>query len=99
MSDVSGTWKITISTLFGKVEGALELKVDGSKVTGTGRTGDQVITLSEGVLEGDKLTLPIKLTAPMAVDAVAVVTVSSDTLKGKIVGGPIPGIKVSGTRG
>ncbi len=98
MSDVAGTWNITISTLFGKGEGVLDLKVDGTKVTGSGRTGDHVITLSEGTLEGDQLSLPIKLTSPVAVDATAVVAVRGDSMKGKIVGGPLPGMKVSGTK-
>lgn len=98
MSDVAGIWNITISTLFGKGEGVLDLKVDGTKVTGTGRTGDHVIILSEGTLEGNKLSLPIKLPAPIAVDATAVVTVTGDAMKGKIVGGPMPGIKISGSK-
>ncbi len=49
-------------------------------------------------MKGDDVEIPIKLTSPITVDATAKFTVSGDTLAGKIVGGPMPGIKVSGTR-
>jgi hypothetical protein len=98
MTDASGTWNITISTLFGSMSGTLDLKVAGSAVTGTGRADGNAIALSEGTVSGDELSIPLKLTSPIQVDAVAKLTVSGDTLKGKIVGGPIPGIKVSGTK-
>jgi hypothetical protein len=102
MSDAGGTWDITISTLFGSISGTLELVVSGDRVTGTGRADGNTITLAEGTVAGDsgeKLTIPLKLSSPIQVDAVAELVVSGDTLKGKIVGGPMPGIRVSGTRG
>jgi hypothetical protein len=98
MSDASGTWNITISTLFGSISGTLDLVVAGTKVTGTGRADGNTVTLSEGTVKGDDVEIPIKLTSPITVDATAKFTVSGDSLKGKIVGGPMPGIKVSGTR-
>jgi hypothetical protein len=98
MSDAAGTWNITISTLFGSIEGTLELKVHGAKVTGTGRADGNTITLSEGTVDGDEVTIPLTLSSPIQVDATAELKVSGDTLKGKIVGGPMPGIRVSGTR-
>src|SRR5882757_1076879 len=98
MSDAGGTWDITISTLFGSIAGTLELVVSGGRVTGTGHADGNTITLAEGTATGDEVTIPLKLTSPIQVDAMAKLTVKGDTLKGKIVGGPIPGIRVSGTR-
>lgn len=98
MSDVAGTWNITISTLFGSIKGTLDLSVDGTAVTGTGRADGNEITISGGTFEGDTLTVPVKLTSPMAIDATVEATITGDTLKGKVTGGPVPGIKISGTR-
>jgi hypothetical protein len=98
MSDAAGTWNITISTLFGSIEGTLDLAVAGTKVTGTGRADGNTIELSEGVLAGDEVTIPLSLSAPIQVDATAKLKVAGDRLTGKIVGGPLPGIKVAGVR-
>jgi hypothetical protein len=46
MSDASGTWNITISTLFGSIDGTLDLVVAGTKVTGTGRADGNTVTLA-----------------------------------------------------
>lgn len=98
LSDASGTWKITISTLFGAQDATLDLVVDGSSVRGTAHSSAGDITLREGTVRGAVLTIPIELSSPIAVSAKAELTVAGDTMKGKIVGGPVPGIRVRGTR-
>ena len=99
MSDIAGTWNITISALFGKQDATLDLTVHGSTVRGTARSSAGDIALSEGTLAGDTVTIPIELTQPMAVSAVAHLTFSGDTVTGKITGAPIPGVRISGRRG
>ena len=98
MTDASGTWNITISTLFGSQDATLDLVVDGSAVRGTARSSAGDIALREGTARGAALTIPIELSSPIAVRATAELTVTGDTLKGKIVGGPVPGIRVKGVR-
>lgn len=98
MSSIAGTWNITISAFIGKQDAALHLEVDGTRVTGTASTPDGAIVLSEGKLDGDTLTIPIELTQPMAISAVAHLTFSGDTVKGKVSGAPIPGVRISGRR-
>jgi len=98
MSGIAGTWTITISAFIGKQDATLDLAVDGTKVTGTASTPDGSITLREGTLDGDTVTIPIELTQPMAISAVAHLTFSGDTVKGKVSGAPIPGVRITGRR-
>ena len=98
MSTVAGTWKITISSLLGSVNGTLELRVDGDRVTATGRSDAGSLTFREGTLEGAQVRIPVELSSPMEVRATAVLTVDGDTMKGRIVGAPIPGVRVKGAR-
>ena len=55
--DVSGTWKMSFQTPDGQTrESTMKLKVEGAKVTGTisSQAGEREI--SDGKIEGDKLT-------------------------------------------
>lgn len=98
MSDIAGTWEIRVTSLLGSIDGTLDLVVDGDTVTGTGRAANGSIKLDEGTVDGDSVTIPIDLSNPIEVRATAKLTVSGDTMKGKISGAPIPGVRVSGRR-
>jgi hypothetical protein len=98
MSDLAGTWKISITSLLGGVDGTLELRVDGTRITGTACSERGGITLREGTVDGDTATIPIELTQPIRLNATARITATGDTLKGKVSGAPIPGVRISGTR-
>ena len=98
MSDLAGTWKISIISLLGGVDGTLELTVDGTRITGTARNDRGGITLREGTVDGDTATIPIELTQPIPLHATARITATGDTLNGKVSGAPIPGVPISGTR-
>jgi len=59
-ADISGTWKGSAETQFGKVERTFVFKVDGSKLTGetsSDRFGKSPI--EEGKVEGDSLSFTI----------------------------------------
>lgn len=97
MTTVAGTWNLKLSALIGSQEATLVLKVDGTRVTGSATSDRGAIQLREGTVDGNTVTIPIELTQPMRISATATLTVSGDTLNGRIAGAPLP-IKVSGTR-
>ena len=97
MGGVAGTWKLTLSALIGSQQATLVLDVDGRRVTGTASSDAGAIQLGEGTLDGERVTIPIELTHPRRISATAKLTVSGDTIKGRITGAPLP-VRVSGTR-
>lgn len=98
MSDAAGTWEIRITSPLGSMDGRLVLEVDGKRVTGVGRSGAGAISLREGTVDGDTVTIPIELSTPIAVRASAKLAITGDSLSGKISGAPIPGVRVRGHR-
>jgi len=84
-SDVTGKWRVTISTPEGQVSGKASLKQTGEKVTGwVGPSESDPIPVN-GVLKGNKLTLK---TFPQPGRTVAFdkceVTVKGDRMTGTI---------------
>ena len=84
-ADVSGNWKVTISTSDGEITGKASLKLKGDKVTGwVGPSETDPIPVT-GILKGKKLTL---MTHPQPGRTVAFakceLTVNGDKMVGTI---------------
>jgi hypothetical protein len=62
---VQGRWNITIATPMGDKSGVLELHVDGNSVTGSLSDGDHHVEISDGKIEGNKVSWRAKITKPM----------------------------------
>jgi hypothetical protein len=58
-ADVAGTWKASFETPNGTMESTFTFKVDGTKLTGTvaGQMGEAPI--SEGKIEGEKISFAV----------------------------------------
>ena len=58
-ADVAGTWKASVETPNGTFESTFSFKTDGAKLTGTvtGQMGEAPI--SEGKIDGDKLSFAV----------------------------------------
>ena len=62
---VQGRWNITIATPMGDKSGVLELRVDGNTVTGSLSDADHHVDISDGKIEGNKVSWRAKITKPM----------------------------------
>jgi len=62
---VQGRWNITIATPMGDKSGVLELRVDGSTVSGSLSDADHHVEISNGKIEGNRLSWHAKITKPM----------------------------------
>jgi hypothetical protein len=62
---VQGKWKITINTPMGDKSGVLELLVDGKSLTGSLSDAEHHVAISDGRVEGNKLSWSAKITKPM----------------------------------
>ena len=55
-ADVSGTWKAEFDTQIGKQNYTYDLKVSGSRLTGTAKSANGETELKDGKVEGDAVS-------------------------------------------
>lgn len=93
-----GTWNITTQSPMGSQDGTLKLTTDGNTLSGTmsGPQGD--IELTEGTVDGDKLTWKAEVTSPMAITLECSGTVDGDNISGDMKLGSFGNATFSGTR-
>ena len=61
---VQGKWKITINTPMGEKSGVLELLVSGTTLTGSLSDADHHVAISDGKIEGNRLSWQAKISKP-----------------------------------
>ena len=62
---VQGKWNITIKTPMGDKSGVLDLKTDGAALTGSLSSDEYQAAISDGKVDGNKLSWSAKITKPM----------------------------------
>ncbi len=78
-----GKWNITVKTPVGDKQGVLELRVDGSSLSGRISNPDYVVDFSNGIVHGDRLEWSAKLDKPMRMTLKFTATVDADRIEGK----------------
>jgi hypothetical protein len=79
---VQGKWHITIKTPMGDKSGVLELKADGTALTGSLSDGSHHIAISNGKVAGNELSWSAKITKPMRMNFKFTATVDADRING-----------------
>lgn len=79
---VQGRWIITVKTPMGDKEGILELECDGCALTGTMSHGEHRVAISDGRVDGGKLSWSAKLTQPLRMMLKFTATVQADRIDG-----------------
>ncbi|HEY2464282.1 MAG TPA: hypothetical protein VGI32_09490 [Steroidobacteraceae bacterium] len=79
---VQGKWNITINTPMGEKAGVLELRVSGNALTGSLSHADQRVAISDGKIEGNKLSWQAKITKPMRLSFKFTAIVDEDRISG-----------------
>lgn len=79
---VQGKWNITIKTPMGDKSGVLDLKTQGSTLTGSMSDADHYAEISDGKIVGDKLSWSAQLTQPMKMKLKFTATVEADRISG-----------------
>jgi hypothetical protein len=95
-----GTWKVTMQTPMGAQEGTLELKEDGTTLTGTmtAAAAPEPMAITDGTVDGDALTWKAALTQPMPITLEFSGTVDGDRLSGDVKLGAFGNATFEGTR-
>jgi hypothetical protein len=79
---VQGKWNITIKTPMGDKSGVLDLKTEGTALTGSLSDGDHYAAISDGKVDGNRLSWSAKITQPMRMSFKFTATVEADHISG-----------------
>jgi hypothetical protein len=79
---VQGKWNITMKTPMGDKSGVLDLKTEGSTLTGSVFSAEYQAAISDGKVDGDKLSWSAKITKPMRMNFKFTATVEGDRISG-----------------
>jgi hypothetical protein len=79
---VEGRWNITIKTPVGEKSGVLDLKTEGSALTGSMSDADHYAAISDGKVQGNQLSWSAKITKPMRMSLKFTATVEADHISG-----------------
>lgn len=83
--DVTGDWELTSESPRGTQTIALTLAQEGSTVTGSAEMRMGAVEVSEGIIEGDKLTFKLVMSfGERSMEQLFEATVSGDTMEGTI---------------
>jgi hypothetical protein len=79
---VQGKWNVTLKTPMGEKSGVLDLKTDGSTLTGSLSDADHYAAISDGRVEGNRLSWSAKITQPMRMSFKFTAVVEDDRISG-----------------
>jgi hypothetical protein len=79
---VQGKWNITIKTPMGDKSGVLDLQTEGTVLTGSLSDGDHYAAISDGKVDGNRLSWSAKITQPMRMSFKFTATVEADHISG-----------------
>lgn len=79
---LQGKWNITIKTPIGDKSGVLDLKIEGTKLTGSLSDADYFAAISDGKVDGNKLSWSAKITKPMRMRFKFTAMVEADRISG-----------------
>jgi hypothetical protein len=79
---VQGKWNITIKAPMGDRSGVLELRVDGRTLTGSLSDEEHHVAITDGKIDGNKLSWQAKITKPMRLSFKFTAIVEQDRISG-----------------
>ncbi|KPM56681.1 hypothetical protein CcI49_26855 [Frankia sp. CcI49] len=95
---IDGRWEIILSSPIGEQKGELTITSTGSGFTGSMVQDGTTLEITDGRVDGDKISWSVAVTSPMKLTLKSTATVSGDTMTGKAKPGIMPGMSFTGTR-
>lgn len=96
---VDGTWNITMSTPMGERKATLTLTSNGATLTGTQAAEQGSAEITDGKVDGNKLSWKVWIQQPMPLTLDFNGTVNGDAIEGQMGVGFLGSFPFSGTRG
>ena len=79
---VQGKWNIVLKTPVGDRQGVLELATSGSTLTGSMSDGEHSAAITDGRVDGNRLSWSAKITKPMRLSLKIRAQVENDRISG-----------------
>lgn len=98
MSEVNGTWNIEVNTPMGKQTAEVSVEADGDAFTGDISITQGSSPITDGQVDGNKLTWSVKINQPMPMTLEFAVEVNGDEMTGFVKLGMFGSSAVKGTR-
>jgi hypothetical protein len=95
---VDGTWHISVETPIGARTATLSLASTGGTLTGTQSADGGSATITDGKVEGNKVSWKVAITSPMPMTLEFEGTVEGDRIAGNANAGAFGAMPFSGTR-
>jgi hypothetical protein len=93
-----GTWKTTMNTPMGAQQGTLTLATSGGDLSGKLAGPQGEIDITDGKVDGNRLTWKAAITSPMPMTLDFDATVEGDSINGNVKLGAFGNATFSGTR-
>ena len=95
---IDGKWEITINSPMGAQKATLDIKAEGSTLTGTQTAMQGTQPLTNGKVDGNNLSWSAAITSPMPMTLDFAGTVDGDKLSGSVKAGAFGSFPFSGSR-
>lgn len=95
---VDGTYETVVKSPMGDQKATLTVKSDGDTWTGTQAGAMGSMDITDGKVDGDKLTWSVAITVPMPMTLTNEATVDGDTITGTVTAGAFGSFPLTGTR-
>jgi hypothetical protein len=82
MSGAHGRWNVTIKTPMGERAGLLDLRVAGTSLSGTLTHGEHSVAISDGRVDGNRLSWSARIEQPMRLSFKFSAVVDADRISG-----------------
>jgi hypothetical protein len=95
---VDGNWNISVETPIGTQAATLTLSTDGGALSGTQGADGKSATITDGKVDGNKVSWKVAITNPMPLTLEFEGTVEGDKISGHANAGAFGAMPFSGTR-
>ena len=95
---VDGKWEITINSPMGAQKAQLDLKSDGASLTGTQNAQGSTQPVTNGKVDGNKLSWSANITSPMPLTLEFSGNVEGDKIAGSVKAGAFGSFPFSGAK-
>lgn len=98
MSNADGRWACTVDTPMGQQDFTLTVATAGDRFTGSADGSLGSMQIEDGVVDGDTIAWPMRVTKPMPVTLDCKATISGSSLEGQVSAGLFGSFALKGER-
>ena len=98
MAEVDGTWDCVTKSPLGDQKSTLTVKSDGNSFTGTNSGSLGSADITDGKVDGNRLSWKMNMTVPMPMTLDCEATIEGDNLTGTVGAGAFGSFPMTGTR-